>query len=59
MSIFYKGREIAAVYYGKRAIAAIYKGSRLVWQALRSCFGAGFWANEKPWVDDEGWKNYD
>ena len=27
------------------------------WQAIRSCFGAGFWVNEKPWVDEEGWEN--
>lgn len=36
---------------------AIYKGARLVWMAIRSCFGAGFWINEKPWLNSEAWKN--
>lgn len=35
----------------------IYKGLNLVWTAIRSCFGAGFWVNEKPWLNTEGWKN--
>lgn len=59
MAIFYKDREITAVYFGSRAISAIYKGTRLIWQALRSCFGGGFWVNEKPWVNEEGWRNND
>ena len=50
------GHEIDAVYLGNRALTAIYQGVRLVWQAVRSCFGAGFWVNEKPWLNDEGWR---
>lgn len=57
--IFFKGKEIAAIFYGKQAIAAVYKGSRLIWEGIRSCFGAGFWANHKPWINDEGWRNTD
>lgn len=30
---------------------------RSVWQFIRSCFGRGFWANEKPWNNADGWKN--
>ena len=38
----------------------------LIWHALairgeveivNSCFGAGYWVNEKPWLNDEGWNN--
>lgn len=50
-------KEIAAIQIGKRAAAAVYVGAKLVWQAVRSCFGAGFWRNDKPWRNDEGWKN--
>lgn len=50
------GHEIDAVYLGNRALTAIYQGVRLVWQAVRSCFGAGFWVNEKPWLNEEGWR---
>lgn len=56
--MIYKGnKEIVSAYHGKRAIAAIYKGTKLVWQAIRSCFGNGFWINKKPWINNEGWKN--
>ena len=32
----------------------------LLWSAIReafSAFGAGFWQNDKPWSNDDGWKN--
>lgn len=38
----------------------------LIWHALairgeveivNSCFGAGYWVNEKPWLNNEGWNN--
>lgn len=40
-----------------QVVQEIYKGANLVWQAQRSCFGAGFWSNDKPWLNLEGWKN--
>lgn len=46
------------IYHGNRAISAIYKGVSLVWQGIRSCFGAGYWVAEKPWLDNEAWKYY-
>lgn len=49
-------REITAVYVGKRAVTAVYVGARLVWQAIRSCFGAGYWRGDKPWSRTDGWK---
>lgn len=55
--IYKNEKKIALVNLGSRAITHIYRGSRLVWQAIRSCFGAGYWVNEKPWLNEEGWKN--
>lgn len=55
--IYKSNKEIVLIYAGKKAISAVYKGARLVWQAIRSCFGAGYWVNEKPWINEEGWKN--
>ncbi len=46
-----------AEYHGSRAIAAVYKGLELVWTAVRSCFGKGYWINDKPWVDTDAWRN--
>lgn len=50
------GHEISSVYKGTKAIAMIYRGSRLVWQAIRSCFGAGYWRGDKPWIGPDAWR---
>jgi len=56
--MIYLGRkEITAFYLGHRPLSAIYKGSRLLWQAVRSCFGAGYSVEDKPWLDDEAWQD--
>mgnify|MGYP003292691515 CR=1 FL=1 len=58
MAIFVKGRkEVVAVRAFGKDLTAIYSGDKLVWEAVRSCFGAGFWNNEKPWMNDEAWRN--
>ena len=43
------GKEITAVYVGKRALSAVYVGARLVWSAISSCFGIGYWKGDEPW----------
>ncbi len=40
-----------------KTISYVYYGSKLVWQAIRSCFGSGFWTNIKPWSNTEAWRN--
>lgn len=55
--IFFGDKEITLVQLGSKAITQIYLGIKLVWEAIRSCFGAGFWKNESPWSNTEGWKN--
>ena len=51
------GKNISVAYYGSKAISAIYQGALLVWTAIRSCFGSGIWAGEKPWIGTDNWKN--
>lgn len=50
-------KEIAIIHACGKTIAYVYKGSQLVWEAIRSCFGSGKWINEKPWLNNEGWRN--
>lgn len=57
MSKIFNNKSIAIRYYGKRIIAATYKGLKLIWQAVRSCFGAGYWNQDQPWNNEDGWKN--
>ena len=57
MGIFKKDKEVIAIYSGKKAISAIYRGTKLIWEAISSCFGKGFWSNTAPWKNEDGWKN--
>lgn len=61
MAIYKNGREITGRWRKGHDINESWKFVdgvwRLIWQAVRSCFGAGFWNNNKPWYNDEGWKN--
>ena len=50
-------KEVIALYKQGKPVQAVYRGLYLVWQAVRSCFGSGVWINEKPWLNDEVWKN--
>ena len=57
MALYKKDREIGFVHLGERAISAVFYSANAVWQAVRSCFGSGSWRNDKPWINNEGWKN--
>jgi hypothetical protein len=57
MGIFKKDKEVTAIYIGKKAISAVYRGAKLVWEAIRSCFGNGYWVNSLPWDNADSWKN--
>lgn len=55
--IYKDGKEVVSIYKGSKAIAEVYKGAVLVWQAIRSCFGKGFWVNDSSWNNSDMWKN--
>ncbi len=54
--IYIGDKEITAIYVGRKVMTAVYAGARLVWQAVSSCFGAGYWQREKRWSRSDGWK---
>ena len=55
--IFLGKKEIESVFIGNKVVTQIYKGTKLVWEAIKSCFGAGYWKNDSPWSNTEGWRN--
>lgn len=55
--IYKQNLELTARYYGTQAIAAVYHGASLVWEAISSCFGNGYWINAKPWSNTDAWRN--
>ena len=38
-------------------VMEIRRGLQLVWAAVRSCFGRGYWIQDKPWLDNDTWKD--
>lgn len=55
--IYANHREIYSIFMQNKAVQAVYFGVHLVWQAIRSCFGAGYWHNDYPWKNEDCWKN--
>lgn len=55
--MIYKNRKELSANIPGLAVAALYKGVVVVWEVVNSCFGKGYWINEKPWNNKDGWKN--
>lgn len=49
--------DTSAITARGNVIQMVMHGTDLVWQAVRSCFGKGWWINDKPWSNEDGWKN--
>ena len=54
-------KEISQININEKNIAKVYAfvGDKLtlIWEAIRSCFGSGFWINKRPWINKNAWKN--
>lgn len=55
--IIHKNKEITEIIHKNKVITEVYRGARLIWQAITSCFGAGYWRNDYPWKNFDCWKN--
>jgi hypothetical protein len=51
------GHDITDILVGRTGLTKVCRGVRLVWQKLRSCFGTGVWLNDRPWLNEDVWKN--
>lgn len=52
-----KRKDIIGVTAFEKVTSKIYAGGKLVWEAIRSCFGAGYWINKRSWINNNAWKN--
>ena len=54
-------KEISRIVINGKDITSYYtvvkRTLRLIWEGIKSCFGNGFWINDKPWNNNESWKN--
>jgi hypothetical protein len=61
MGVYRKGHEVTGIHRYGNTTSEVWKyingAWRMVWQAIRSCFGRGFWTNKMPWRNADGWKN--
>lgn len=57
MAIFVKNKEITSINAKNKVITSVYKGVQLVWEAIRSCFGKGYWINNYQWSNEDAWKS--
>ena len=55
--IVINNKEISEIVAENKNISFVRYGLILVWEAIKSCFGKGFWVNDKPWVNSDSWRN--
>lgn len=55
------GKELVGKHINGNPCIIIYKVISGVvytlWEYIRSCFGRGFWVNDKSWDNYDGWMN--
>lgn len=54
--MFKNGKEIIEIHFKQKECLEVYHGKLLIWQIARSCFGSGYWINDRPWDNNDVWK---
>lgn len=49
--------NIAYAITGSTITCKLVEMCSILWQAIDSCFGAGYWINSKAWKNQDAWKN--
>lgn len=55
--IIYKGKKLSLLSYMGRLVGKVFYMGRLVYESISSCFGSGVWLNQKPWSNEDIWRN--
>lgn len=51
------GSGIETMMMSGGMVETMWRNGHIIWQGIRSCFGGGLWLDDKPWLDDDAWKN--
>ena len=51
------GLEIGQQYIEGGVVEYMWYNGDLIYQGVRSCYGKGYWRPQKPWLDNEKWKD--
>lgn len=54
--IINNGKEIVQVNKSGKIITRIVRDGKALYDYIRSCFGRGFWVNDRPWSNKDGFK---
>ena len=57
MSIYANKKEINQIFCNNKPIMVLYRGAAVIWEAINSCFGRGYWIGTKGWVNKDRWRN--
>jgi len=38
-------------------VSEMWLNGELIWVGIRSCYGKGYWRPNRPWLDNEKWKD--
>lgn len=58
---YFGHKEFSDITAFGKPLVAIYAGvggaTKLIWERVKSCYGRGIWIQEKPWLDNDTWKD--
>lgn len=55
--IIIKGCEYQNLAINGKYIEKAYTNGELIYIGIRSCYGSGAWMDQKPYLNDDAWKN--
>lgn len=55
--IIIKGKEYQNIAINGKYVEKAYYEGDLIYIGIRSCYGSGAWINNKPFLNDDAWKN--
>lgn len=50
-------REVTGITAFDKVIIMVVAAGKVVWELISSCFGSGYWINDRPWINDDAWSN--